>query len=170
LIALYGAVTTSEGRWNQTRKMSLKEQLQQDLHQAIRDRDSQRKSALRLALARIANEEIAKQRELKDAETLDLIGTEIKLHRESLAEFEKAGRSDLAAEEKAQLEAVLVYLPPQMSRDEIVTAAQQAIAETNAKGPRELGQVMRVLMPRLNGRADGKVVSHVVGELLSGGE
>ncbi|UCC76575.1 MAG: GatB/YqeY domain-containing protein, partial [Anaerolineales bacterium] len=92
MIALYGAVTTSEGRWNQTRKMSLKEQLQQDLHQAIRDRDSHRKSALRLALARIANEEIAKQRELKDAETLDLIGTEIKLHRESLAEFEKAGR------------------------------------------------------------------------------
>lgn len=150
--------------------MTLKERLQQDLQQAIRDRDAQRKSAIRLVRAAIANEEIARQRELDDEEVLELIRTEVKQHRESLSEFEKAGRTDLVAEEKAQLEVLLPYLPPQMSREEIVLAAQQAIAETNAKGPQHLGQVMRLLMSRLNGRADGRIVNQVVRELLFTGE
>jgi hypothetical protein len=150
--------------------MTLKERLQQDLQQAIRDRDAQRKSAIRLVRAAIANEEIARQRELDDEEVLYLIRREVKQHRESLSEFEKAGRTDLVAEEEAQLEALLPYLPPQMSREEIVLAARQAIAETNATGPQHLGQVMRFLMSRLNGRADGKIVNQVVRELLFAGE
>lgn len=147
--------------------MTLKERLQQDLHQAVRDRDVQRKSAIRLVRAAIANEEIARQRELDDEGVLELIRREVKQHRESLTQFEKAGRTDLVAEEKAQLEVLLAYLPPQMSREEMVLAARQAIAETNAQGPEHVGQVMRLLMPRLKGKADGKMVNQIVRELLS---
>jgi len=131
---------------------------------------AQRKSAIRLVWAGIVNAEIARQRELDDDGVLEIIRREVRQHRESLSEFEKAGRADLVAEEKAQLETLLSYLPPQMSREEIVQAAQEAIAEANAKTPRDLGQVMRLLTPRLKGRADGKVVNQVVWELLSVGE
>jgi len=149
--------------------MTLKERLQQDLQQALRDRDIQRKSAIRLVRAAIINEEIARQHELNDEEILEVIRREIKQHRESLSEFEKAGRTDLIVEEKAQLGVLLKYLPPQMSREEIVLAARQAIAETKAVGPEKVGQVMRILMPRLRGRADGSMVNQIVKELLSVG-
>ena len=104
---------------------------------------------------------------LSDEEILAVIRREVKQHRESLSEFEKAGRTDLIAEEKAQLEVLLTYLPPQMSQEEITLAVQQAIAETKATGPEHLGQVMRILMPRLQGRADGSTVHRIVRELLS---
>ena len=150
--------------------MVLRERLQQDLHQALRDRDTQRKSAIRLVWAGIVNAEIARQRELDDDGVLEIIRREVRQHRESLSQFEKAGRADPVAEKKAQLETLLSYLPPQMSREEIVQAAQEAIAEANARTPRDLGQVMRLLMPRLKGRADDKVVNQVVRGLLSVGE
>ena len=149
--------------------MALRERLEQDLHQALRERDTQRKTAIRLVLAAIANEEIACQRKLDDEVIVQVIAREIKQHRESLAEFEKAGRSDLIAEEKTQLGVLLCYLPQQMSREEIVAAARQAIAEANAQTPKDMGQVMRLLMPCLKGRADGKTVNQIVTELLSSG-
>ncbi len=152
------------------RAVTLREQLQQDLKQALRDRDAHRKSAIRLVLAEISNQEIAKQRQLDDAGVLAVISREIKQHREALSEFDKAGRDDLVAEEKAQMEALLPYLPPQLSRAEIVEAAEQAIAEANARGPQDLGKVMRVLMPRLKRRADGSTVNQIVRELLSSEE
>lgn len=147
--------------------MGLKEQLLQDLQQALRDQDKARKSAIRLTLAAIANEEIAKQRVLDDEHILALIRTEIKQHRESLEGFEKAGRAERVAEEKAQLAVLFGYLPPQLDRGEIVLAAKQAIAEVGARDPQQLGQVMRILMPRLQGKAEGKLVNEVVRELLS---
>lgn len=145
----------------------MKGRLQQDLLQAIRDHAEQRKSAIRLVRAAILNEEIARQHELSDEEVLEVINREIKQHRESLSEFEKAQRADLVAEEKAQLEVLLSYLPPQMSREEIVLAAQQAIAEVRANRPEHLGQVMRILMPRLRGKANGSEVNQIVRELLA---
>ncbi len=150
--------------------MTLKEQLQQDLQQALRERDTHRKSALRLVRAAIVNAEIARQRELHDEDIVAIIRGEVKQHRESLSEFEKAGRADLIAEEKAQIESLLGYLPPQMSREEILLAARGAIAETKAQGPEHLGQVMRILMTRLRGKADGSTVNQMVRELLSTGE
>lgn len=147
--------------------MTLKEQLQQDLHQALRAGDAPRKSAIRLVRAAITNEEIARQCQLDDEGVLEVVRREVKQHRESLSEFEKAGRADLVAEEKAQLQALLVYLPVQMSREEIVLAAQQAISETGATGVQDLGQVMRLLMTRLKGKADGQMVNQVVREMLS---
>ncbi|MBM4430568.1 MAG: GatB/YqeY domain-containing protein [Chloroflexi bacterium] len=147
--------------------MTLKERLQQDLHQALRDGDAPRKSAIRLVRAAVINEEIARQHQLDDEGVLEILRREIKQHRESLSEFEKAGRTDLIAEEKAQLQALLAYLPAQMNREEIALAAQQAISETNAAGSQDLGQVMRLLMPRVKGKADGQMVNQVVRELLS---
>ena len=147
--------------------MTLKERLERDLHQALRERDTQRKTAIRLVLAAVSNEEIASQRKLDDDGIVQVLTREIKQHRESLTEFEKAGRADLIAEEKAQLGVLLSYLPEQMSREAIVVAVRQAIAETNAKTLKELGLVMRLLMPRLKGRADGKMVNQIVTELLS---
>lgn len=149
--------------------MTLKEQLQRDLHQAIKEQNAQRKSAIRLVYAGIMNEEIARQHELSNKEVLEVIRREIKQHRESLSEFEKASRVDLVAEERAQLDVLVRYLPPQMSRDEIVLAAREAITEAGAVSPQHLGQVMRILMPRLQGMADGGVVNQVVKELLSDG-
>lgn len=152
------------------RAVTLREQLHQDLKQALRDRDAHRKSAIRLVLAEVSNEEIAKQHQLDDAGVLAIIRREIKQHREALSEFDKAGRNDLVVEERAQMEALLPYLPLQLSHAEIVEAAEQAIAEANAKGLQDLGKVMRVLMPRLRDQADGSAVNQVVRELLSSDE
>jgi uncharacterized protein YqeY len=150
--------------------VTLEEQLRQDLMQALRDRDVHRKSAIRLVLTDVSNEEIARQQELDDAGVFTILRRRIKQHREALSAFEKAGRDDLVAEEKAQMEALLPYLPPQMSREEIVEAAEHAIAETSAKGLQDLGKVMRALMSRLKDQADGRVVNQVVRELLSSDE
>ena len=149
--------------------MTLKERLQQDLHQAMRSHDEHRKTAIRLVISAVGYEEIARLHDLNDEEVLEIIGREIKQHRESLSEFEKGKRADLVAEEKAQLEVLLSYLPAQLSHEEIVLAAQQAIAETQATGPQHLGQVMRVLMPRLHGKADGGTANQIVKQLLSQG-
>ena len=149
--------------------MTLKERLQQDLYQALRSHDEQRKTAVRLVLSAVGYEEIAKLHELNDEEVLEVIRHEIKQHRESLSEFEKGKRADLVAEEKAQLEVLLSYVPAQLSHEEIVLAAQQAIAETQATGPQHLGQVMRVLMPRLHGKADGGTANQIVKQLLAQG-
>jgi len=147
--------------------MTLQERLLQDLHEALRNHDEQRKTAIRLVRAALIYEEKARLRELNAEEALEVLRREVKQHRESLSEFEKAGRADLVAEEKAQLEVLVGYLPVQLSREEIMLAAQQAITETQATGPQHLGQVMRILMPRLQGKAEGSTVNQTVRELLS---
>ena len=124
-------------------------------------------TAIRLVRAAIMNEEIAQQHELNDEEVLAIIRREVGQHKESLSIFEKAGREDLVAAERAQLQCLEAYLPQQMSREEITQAAQEAIAETGASDVRHLGQVMRVLMPRLRNRADGGTINQIVRDVLS---
>jgi uncharacterized protein YqeY len=148
--------------------MSLKQKLQDDLKQAIRDRDDSRKSTIRLALAAITNAEVSKRRELDDSELLAVLNRETKLRRESLEEYRQAGREDLAAQEESALEILLGYMPAQMSRDEIAARAREVIAEVGATSLAQMGDVMRRMMPALKGRADGRVVNEVVRELLSG--
>jgi uncharacterized protein YqeY len=111
--------------------------------------------------------EIAKLAPLTDEEQLAVLTTEVKRRRETIADAEKAGRSDLIAREQAELGVVLGYLPKQMSREEVVAAAQQVVAEVGAKGPQDTGKVMGKLMPQLKGKADGKMISEVVKELLA---
>jgi uncharacterized protein len=112
--------------------------------------------------------EIAKLTPLTDEEQLSVLTTEVKRRRETIADAEKAGRSDLIAREQAELEVVLGYLPKQMNREEVTAAAQQVIADVGAKGPQDTGKVMGKLMPQLKGKADGKMISEVVKELLAG--
>ncbi len=147
--------------------MSLKEQLADDLKDAIRQRDEARKIAIRMSTWAIKNAEVEKGAALSDADVLALIGREAKQRRESIAEFEKADRQDLVAKEKAELSVLQSYLPAQMSRDEIAQAAREVISEVGAGGPGDKGKVMPVLIGRLAGRAEGREINEVVTELLA---
>lgn len=146
--------------------MSLKEQLANDLKDAIRGGDEARKTAIRMATWAIKNAEVEKGATLSDADVLSLIGREAKQRRESIEEFGKGGRQDLVEKEEAELEVLQAYLPPQVSRDEIAQAAREVIAEVGASGPRDKGKVMPVLIGRLAGRAEGREINEVVTELL----
>lgn len=147
---------------------TLKERLQADLADALRSKDEPRKAALRMVLAAIRNAEIDQQRSLDDAGVIAVLQKQAKLRRESIAEFERGGRSDLAAKERAELELIERYLPRQASPEEIEEAAGRVIAETGAAGPRDLGKVMPILMKEFAGRADGRQVNEIVRRLLGG--
>lgn len=148
--------------------MSLKDKLTEDLKQTMRQGDEQRRSTLRLVMAAIKNAEIEKRRELKEGELLAIIAKEAKQRRESIVQFERGGRQDLADRETAELQILLAYLPEQLGREEIEAQARQIIEEVGAASPAQMGQVMRQLMPLMQGKADGKLVSQVVKELLTG--
>ncbi|HET9477264.1 MAG TPA: GatB/YqeY domain-containing protein [Dehalococcoidia bacterium] len=147
--------------------MSLKDQLAEDLKDAMRQGDETRKTALRLTIAAIKNAEVAAIKQLEDAEVIGVIGKQAKQRRESIEEFQKANRQDLVDKEAAELKVLETYLPAQMSREDVAAEARKVIAEAGANGPGDKGKVMAALMPRLAGRADGKVVNEAVTELLS---
>ncbi len=147
--------------------MSLKEQLANDLKDAIRQRDESRKNAIRMTTSAIKNAEVERGAVLSEADVLTLVSREAKQRRESIAEFEKADRRDLVEKERAELEVLQSYLPAQVSRDEIAEAAREVIAEVGAGGPRDKGKVMPVLIGRLAGRAEGREINEVVTELLA---
>ena len=147
--------------------MSLKEQLANDLKDAIRQRDESRKIAIRMTIAAIKNAEIERRAALSEADVLTIVSKEAKQRRESIAEFEKADRSDLVEKEQAELKVLQSYLPAQVSRDEIAEAAREVIAEVGAGGPSDKGKVMPVLISRLAGRAEGREINEVVTELLA---
>jgi hypothetical protein len=119
-------------------------------------------------LAAIHNEEVAQRRDLTDPEVESVLAKQAKMRRESIEAFTKGSRDDLVAKETAELEIIGTYLPEQLSRDEIAALAREAVAESGASGPAEQGKVMQKLMPRVKGRADGKLVAQVVGEMLRG--
>jgi len=148
--------------------MNLKDKLTEDLKQTMQQRDELGRSTLRLVMAAIKNAEIEKRHELEEGELLAIIAKEARQRRESIAEFERGGRQDLVDREKAELQILLAYLPEQLSREEIAAQARQIIAEVGATSPAQMGQVMRQLMPLMQGKADGKLVSQVVKELLIG--
>ncbi|KAA0226895.1 MAG: GatB/YqeY domain-containing protein [Dehalococcoidia bacterium] len=147
---------------------ALKDQVQADLHDAIRARDEIRKVALRMLTAAIRNTEIELRHELDDAGVLAVVQKQVKQRRDSIVEFRKGGREDLVAKEEGELAWLEAYLPRQATREEIEAAARRAVAETGASGPRDIGKVMPGLMQQFAGRTDGKMVSDIVRELLAG--
>ena len=147
--------------------MSLKEQLNQELHEAMKARDARRRDTLRQVITGVKNMEVEVGHPLTDAEVLDVIGREAKRHRESIAEFGRGGRQDLVDQEQAELIILEAYLPQQMSRANIEVLVRQTISELGVSGKAQAGQVMKHLMAQVKGRADGKLVNQVVQELLN---
>jgi uncharacterized protein len=134
----------------------------------MRERDELRLEALRMAVAAVYNAEKSAGRSLSDDELLPILKREIKARRESAEAFAAAGRDDAAEREQAKLEVLAAYMPEQLAEDDIERLVREAIDQTGATSPRDMGKVMSTLMPRVAGRADGKVVSAAVARELAG--
>ena len=144
--------------------MGLKEKLQSDLTEAIRGRAEVKSGTIRMLLAAITTEEVSgkEARVLTDAEIITVLSREAKKRREAVEAYVAAKRTDLADKEKAEGEVIAEYLPAQLSEEEIKKMIADAIAETGASGPAGMGSVMKVLSPKIAGKADGGVVSGLV--------
>lgn len=149
--------------------MGLREQLMADLKEAMRSRDEVRKSTIRMVRAAIVNAEKEEgATELTEADIQQVIVQQAKQRRDSIAQYQKAGRDDLVAREQAELEILKPYLPQQMTEAEIEAAARARIKEAGATSMAQMGDVMRPLMVEVGDRADGRVVNQIVRRLLSG--
>ena len=151
--------------------MSIKETLKADLTEAIRSSDKVVSGTIRMVLTAITNEEVSgkEARVLTDDEVITVLSREAKKRREAAEEFAKAGRTDKAAEEKAEGEVIAKYLPAQLSEDDIKKLIASAIASTGAAGPADMGKVMGAIKPQIAGKADGSLVSSLVKAALAGG-
>ncbi|HXG36782.1 MAG TPA: GatB/YqeY domain-containing protein, partial [Dehalococcoidia bacterium] len=148
-------------------EMSLKEQLAQDLKEAIRSRNEARKTAIRMVTWAVKNAEVAQGKPLDDAEVVSIIAKEAKRRQESIEGFRKGQRADLVEKEEAELAVLEAYLPPPVSREEIEAAARQVIAEVGASGPADRGKVIPKVIAHFAGQADGRTINEIVTELLS---
>jgi uncharacterized protein YqeY len=143
--------------------MSLNEKVGADIAAAMKARDATRLSALRMLKAAVMNKGVEKGRDLEDAEILQVVSSLVKQRRDSIEQFEKGGRRDLVEKETAEIAVLQAYLPPAASPEEIDAAVAEAIAETGANSPRDVGKVMKAVMPRLAGKnADGKAINEAV--------
>ena len=153
--------------------MGLREQLMDDLKEAMREKDETRKRAIRSVLADIKRAETeldadGKRVSLDDDAILRIIAKQARQRQESIDAFRSGGRDDLVAREEADLAVLQGYLPQQLSEEEIEAEVRQVIAEVGATGPQDMGKVMKPLMARLKGRADGRLANQIVRELLAG--
>lgn len=147
--------------------MSLEERLEDEMKSALRSRDKLRLSVVRMARAAVKNKEIEERKKLDDGAIVKVISGLVKKGEESLIHFQKANRLDLIEKQEEELKILRSFLPQQLSRDEILTLVDEAIKEANALDMKDLGKVMKSLMPKIAGRADGKVIHQVVKEKLS---
>ncbi len=145
--------------------MALTEKIDADLKEAMKARDENRVSTLRMLKSAIGYVLIDKK-ELSEGDILDVIAKQVKQRHDSISGFEKGNRPDLAAKEKKELEILLTYLPKQLSQQEIETETAKVIQEIKATSKAQMGQVMKLLMERLKGRADGKLLSQIVSQKL----
>jgi uncharacterized protein YqeY len=147
--------------------MSLSDRLNEDMKQAMKSQDKFKLSVIRMVRSSIKNLEIDLKRTLDDNEVLDVLSREIKQRKDSLQEFEKAGRDDLANNLKAELVILADYQPQQLTEEEVKTIVQQTIQQVGASSKADMGKVMTALMPQVKGRADGKLVNQLVQQLLN---
>ncbi len=148
--------------------MSLRDKITEDMKQAMRDKATARLSTIRMLLAAIKQREVDERIILDDAQVLTVIEKLLKQRRESIVQFEKGARPDLVAIEQAELEVLLGYMPAQLGEAEIEAIVVEAIAQTGAKAPADMGKLMAVLKPKLAGRADMGRVSGLVKARLTG--
>jgi uncharacterized protein len=147
--------------------MPLRDQVNADLTAAMKAKDAGRLSALRMLKAAIMNKDVEKGHDLEDAEVLQVVASLVKQRRDSIEQFTKAGRTDLVEKETGEITVLEHYLPPAATADEIEAAVKAAIVETGAASPKDMGKVMKAVMPKLAGKnADGKAVNEIVRRTL----
>lgn len=146
--------------------MTLKERIGAELKEAMKARDELKVSTLRLIHSSIRNKEIDERKPLEDDGVLAVLVTAAKQRRESIEQYEKGGRADLADKEKAELAIIQTFMPEQLGPDEIAGLIKETIAETGASGAKDMGKLMKALMPKVKGKADGRLVNELVKKLL----
>ncbi|MGX9707402.1 GatB/YqeY domain-containing protein [Laceyella tengchongensis] len=146
--------------------MSLSTQLDQDMKLALKNKDKGKLSTIRMLKAALKKVEIDKRRPLTDDEILDVITKQVKQRRDSIAEYEKAGRDELAAKEKEEMVILESYLPEQLSEEEVRAIVSEAVKQVGASSKADMGKVMGAIMPKVKGRADGRLVNRLVSEAL----
>ena len=149
--------------------MSLKDQITDDMKAAMRAKDSERLSTIRLLIAEIKRNEVDERGELNDAQVLAVVEKMIKQRKDSITQFESGGRQDLADKEKSELAVLSAYMPAGLSDEEVAAEVAAAVAASGAAGPQDMGKVMGILKPKLAGRADMTAVSAQVKKALAGG-
>lgn len=147
--------------------MALKEKLMNDLKTAMKDKDIIRKNTVQMVRSSVLQFEKDNRTELDDEGVLDVIARELKKRRDVLPEYEKSGRDDLINDMKREIEILLSYLPEQLTEEELEEIVAAAITEVGATSMRDMGKIMGVIMPRIKGRADGKIINAIVKAKLS---
>ncbi|AXN37569.1 GatB/YqeY domain-containing protein [Peribacillus butanolivorans] len=147
--------------------MSLLERLNNDMKQAMKNKEKDKLSVIRMLKASIQNEALKLRQDLTDDEELTVLSRELKQRKDSLQEFENAGRSDLVDKVRTELVYVEAYMPEQLSEEEISKIVKQTILEVNATSKADMGRVMGALMPKVKGKADGSLVNNLVQQHLS---
>ena len=145
----------------------MKEELLQDLKEAMKNKDTLKKDTITMLRAAILQVEKDSQKTLTDDEICAIVAKEVKKRKESVKEYEDAGRQDIADSLKQEVEILSKYLPEQLSQEEIVKLVEDAVKESGAASPRDMGKVMSILRPKTAGKADGKLVSDIVKEKLA---
>jgi len=146
---------------------SLNEKLLDDMKNAMKSKDKLRLSVIRMARAAIKNVEIDKRKDLENDEVVEVLAKEVKQRRDSIVEYEKAGKDDIVADLNKEIDILSVYLPEQLSTEEIEKIVNKTINELDASSMADMGKVMGTVMPKVKGRTDGNVVNSIVREKLS---
>jgi hypothetical protein len=142
--------------------MTLKEKITEDTKTALKSGDKLKVNLLRMLRSEIRYKEIENGSELNDEEMTQVLSSAVKRHRESIEEFKRGGREDLVIQEEKELKIILSYLPGQLSEEDILKLIDEGIAETDAQNPKDMGMVMRAIIPKVKGRTDGKRVNQLV--------
>lgn len=145
---------------------SLKRRINQDAKEALKSKNTLTLNVLRMLKSEIRYKEIERGSELSDDDVISVLSTAIKKRKDSIQQFEKGGRDDLASKEKQELTVVAKYMPEQLGEEELSQIVSQAISEEGATGPSDLGKVMKLVMPKVRGRADGKKINQMVSSQL----
>jgi uncharacterized protein YqeY len=145
----------------------LKHRINEDMKSALRARESARLGAIRLLMAAVKQREVDERKELSDDEVVSVIDKMLKQRRDSISQYQSAGRQDLVDAEQFEVSVLQAYMPESLSADEVCDAVVAAVRETGASGPQDMGRVMALLKPRLAGRADMALVSGLVKKVLS---
>jgi len=149
--------------------MSLKEQLTEDMKTAMKAKaeGKQRLSVIRMVRSAVRQIEIDDKKELNDNEVIDIIMKEVKMRKDSIEEFKKGNRDDLVVQTEAEIAVLMPYLPQQLSEEELRSIIKEAVEKSGASSKKEMGKVMGLLMPKVKGRADGKLVNMIVRDILN---